>query len=198
MTPMSGLVVSAYCDVGMDRCGNVEPESDGHISKFQHRFETSDTCRTIFEMLDSITYMQSNKTTKEMMFLTLDELVETCRTMRRAPLKLNGWSITSTRDRRQVDEDGLGHERDHERNRDRPDGPRLKLQQHGVVGSGCEQAHEADHGLAAKQGHLQDLAQDRRQGRHLNFDHGLGSDEVHVHAGDNGDGQKAGAVRLGG
>jgi hypothetical protein len=94
MTPMSGLVVSAYCDVGMDRCGNVEPESDGHISKFQHQFEISDTYTTIFEMLDSITYMQSNKTTKEMMFLTLDELVETCRTMRRAPLKFNGWSIT--------------------------------------------------------------------------------------------------------
>jgi hypothetical protein len=87
---------------------------------------------------------------------------------------------------------------DFERNRDRPDGPRPRLQQHGVVGSGCEQAYEDDHGLVAKQGHLQDPAQDQGQGRHLDCDHGLGSDEVHVHAGDDGDGPKAGAVRLGG
>jgi hypothetical protein len=95
----------------MDRYGNVEPESDGHISKFQHRFETSDTCRTIFEMLDSITYMQSDETTNEMMFLTSDELMETCRTMHRAPLKFKGWTTTLPQIDDRMDEDGLATNR---------------------------------------------------------------------------------------
>jgi len=90
---MTGLVVSAYCDVGNDKCGNETEVVEKDEHKSVREFEGAASCMTISEIIDEVTYMRSDSSRDEIMFLTSDELVDVCRVMHRVPLKFKWWDI---------------------------------------------------------------------------------------------------------
>jgi hypothetical protein len=90
---MTGLVVASYCDVGMDRCSNIDESVDMKEHKLISEFKDVPSSMTISDIVDQITYMRSDSDRDEIMFFTSEELVDVCRTMHRVPLKFKDWDI---------------------------------------------------------------------------------------------------------